>query len=98
MIDIAVGFMTSYYEKSTGDEITKPKLIAKKYIKNDFTIDLVSTVPFEPIWVIVLGLGEPSHSTLLVFKVFKLLKVFRLRKVFIMIRNLKSSKEVKAGL
>ena len=89
--------MTSYYEKSTGDEITKPKLIAKKYIKNDFTIDLVSTVPFEAIWI-VLGLGEPSHSTLLVFKVFKLLKVFRLRKVFIMIRNLKSSKEVKAGL
>ena len=98
MIDIAVGFMTSYYEESTGDEITQPKLIAKKYIKNDFAIDLVSTVPFEDIWVVVLGLGEPSHSTLLVFKVFKLLKVFRLRKVFIMIRNLKSSKEVKAGL
>ena len=55
-------------------------------------------MPFEPIWVVVLGLGEPSHSTMLVFKVFKLLKVFRLRKVFIMIRNLKSPKEVKAGL
>ena len=98
MVDIAVGFMTSYYESSTGDEVTKPKLIAKKYLTSDFTIDFLSTVPFEPIWVVLLGLGEPGHTTMLVFKVFKLLKVFRLRKVFQMIRNLKSSKETKAGL
>ena len=97
MVDIAVGFLTSYYESSTGDEITNPKMIAKKYLASDFLIDFLSTVPFEPIWVFA-GMGEPGHSTMLVFKVFKLLKVFRLRKVFQMIRNLKSSKEIKATL
>ena len=59
MIDIAVGFLTSYYESSTGDEITNPKMIAKKYLGNDFLIDFLSTVPFEPIWEA--GFGEPGH-------------------------------------
>ena len=97
MIDIAVGFMTSYWEPTTGDLITKPKLIALEYISKDFWIDLVSTLPFQAIWELVLGLGEPGHSMMLLFKVFKLLKVFRLRKVFIMIRNLKRPKETKAA-
>ena len=89
--------MTSYWEPTTGDLITKPKLIALEYISKDFWIDLVSTVPFQAIWELVLGLGEPGHSVMLLFKVFKLLKVFRLRKVFIMIRNLKRPKETKAA-
>jgi len=47
MIDIIVGFQTSFIDYVTGDEITKPKLIAKKYISADFTIDILSTMPFK---------------------------------------------------
>ena len=32
MIDIAVGFQTSYIDYVTGDEITKPSLIAMRYL------------------------------------------------------------------
>ena len=82
MIDIAVGFQTSYIDEFTGDEVTKPSLIARRYLAADLPIDVLSTVPFKQICVHVFRMAEPlDHSTLLIFKVCKLLKVFRLRKV-----------------
>ena len=98
MIDIAVGFQTSHIDFRTGDEITKPTEIAKKYLFADFTIDILSTVPFKQIWEYILMQGKPGHAVSLIFKVFKLLKVFRLRKVLNMIRNFNGTKESKAAM
>ena len=47
MVDIAVGFQTSYIDYFTGDEITKPSSIARRYIGSDFTVDILSTIPFK---------------------------------------------------
>ena len=94
MIDIIVGFQTSYIDYVTGDEITKPKLIAKKYIGSDFTIDIISTMPLKQMWSGIVG-SKPDHMVSLIFKVCKLTKVARLRKVGAMIRNLDATKESK---
>ena len=87
MVDIVVGFQTSYIDYITGDEITKPGLIAKRYLRSDFFIDIISTLPFKQICTYILGIDKLDHMTSLVFKVCKLTKVFRLRKVGSMIRN-----------
>ena len=44
-IDIAVGFMTSYVDCKTGDEIYDLRKIAHNYIfEGDFDVDFLSTV------------------------------------------------------
>ena len=51
-IDILVQFFTSYYLVQTGDEITKPSKIAKRYVLSlEFLIDILSTFPFREIKV-----------------------------------------------
>ena len=47
VFDIIVGFLTSYIDAFTGDEIFGPIMIAKHYIGQDFLIDFISTFYFE---------------------------------------------------
>ena len=50
VLDIFVGFMTSYIDPFNGDEYFSFKRIAKHYImQGDFFIDFLSTFWFEPI-------------------------------------------------
>ena len=46
-IDIFISFRTSFYDPITGDEIKSTDVIGKKYIKGRFSIDFLSTVPFD---------------------------------------------------
>jgi hypothetical protein len=45
--DIVLGFRKAYLNQKTGREVRDPKLIAKKYLKSHFIIDLLSGIPFE---------------------------------------------------
>ena len=45
-IDILQSFFVSYVDTFSGDVITQPKLIAKRYMTSSFPIDFLSTVPF----------------------------------------------------
>ena len=47
-VDILINFRTTFHDKSTGDEITKPILIAKKYIQSGFPLDFVATLSVVP--------------------------------------------------
>lgn len=47
MIDIVIGFRKAYINKKDGREVRNPKLIAMKYIKSHFIVDLLSGIPFE---------------------------------------------------
>lgn len=49
MIDILISFRTVYYDDDLGMEEVRPMYIAKNYIKDQFIIDLLSTVPFDSI-------------------------------------------------
>ena len=44
-----VSFRTTYINEKTGAEIKDVKLIAKYYIKGQFTIDVLATLPFDTI-------------------------------------------------
>ena len=49
-MDIALGFMSSYVDVASGDEIFAPKKIAYHYVfKGSFLIDFLSTFPFTQI-------------------------------------------------
>ena len=45
--DIIVAFRTTFYDIETGDEVFDPKRTAAIYLKGRFTIDILSTVPFD---------------------------------------------------
>ena len=46
-IDLILGFFRSYIDEKSGEHITDLKLIAKRYIKFYFWIDLLGCTPFE---------------------------------------------------
>ena len=46
LIDIVVGFLTAYIDSRTGDKITNPKKIAKRYMYEGFMFDMISSIPF----------------------------------------------------
>lgn len=54
LLDIIVVFRTVLIDEETGEEIKNSKIIANKYIEGRFTIDFLSTVPFDYIALIFL--------------------------------------------
>lgn len=51
LVDIILNFRTTFFLGSTGEEITEKSLIVKHYLKNNFLIDLVSTIPFDLLYM-----------------------------------------------
>lgn len=45
-LDIIFNFFTAYEDKTTDLLVTNPRLIALRYIKGFFFIDLIATIPF----------------------------------------------------
>lgn len=74
---------------TTGDEITSPKLIARRYIFGEFYIDLLSTIPFT--WIPINSLGYYIFGSFC-----KLLKVLRIRKMYASISQANLTVESKA--
>ena len=48
-LDIILTFRTTFYDPVSGDEVFDKKQIAVYYLKGRFTIDMLSTVPFDNI-------------------------------------------------
>ena len=96
LIDIYLGFTTSYIDQFTGDEYFGISKIARNYIRHDFIIDFLSTMWFQEFFKYVLK--YENQQLTLVFQVFKLLKVLRLRKVSKLIRGANATIETKAFL
>lgn len=46
LVDIAINFRTTY-ASSDGSEISNQRLITKNYLHGSFTVDFLSTVPFD---------------------------------------------------
>ena len=45
IFDIIIGFRTTYFD-SMGNKIRSPKLVALRYIKGMFFVDLFSSIPY----------------------------------------------------
>ena len=65
---IILNFFHSYLDESTGEIITESKRIAIHYLKGWFTIDFISSFPFELIW-------DKSN-------ILRLLRIIRINKIF----------------
>ena len=77
MVDIVVGFRTSFINKKTGDEIWEPKKIAKNYICGTrFWLDLLSSIPLD-----LMASGSDSSAFLSVFGMLKLVRITRIGRI-----------------
>jgi len=74
-IDIFVNFRASFINKF-GDEVVKPRAIAKNYIKGRFWIDFLSILPFD-----FLADKNPSFQFLKLFGLLKVVRVLRLGRI-----------------
>lgn len=93
-IDIFVGFMTSYVDPVSGDEIFSPKKIALHYIiQGSFFVDFMSTFPFTEIGEVA---GVTNSSFYLFANIMSLLKALRLKKILKKIRDMPITIEDKA--
>lgn len=105
-LDIIFNFFTAYVDPETSTIVTQPKLIAKKYLKGFFLVDLLATIPFGYILTyspvaIVNKFGKLGRLPKLIkfaraTRFLKLLRIYRLNdfimKVEIQVRSLFSMK------
>ena len=56
VLDIFIVFRTTILDDDSGEEIRDGKIIASKYLKGRFTVDFLSTVPFDYIALVSIGL------------------------------------------
>jgi len=82
--DIILGFLTTYFNTTLGEEVFQPKAIAKHYLKGDFTLDFCSTFPFD--WLLKI-IGVKSTLVLVLAKLLKLLKIVRIFRLKAVIRD-----------
>ena len=59
LLDIIVNFRTTFYDIETGDEVFDSKRTGKMYLKGRFTVDLLSTIPFDNIALIFTKSSSP---------------------------------------
>ncbi|XP_028108028.1 potassium channel KAT1-like isoform X2 [Camellia sinensis] len=76
-IDIILTFFVAYLDNQSYFLIDDPKKIAIRYISTWFTFDICSTVPFQPLSLLLF----PSHSSGIGFKLLNMLRLWRLRRV-----------------
>ena len=76
--DMIVAFRTTFYDLVTGDEVYNPKRSAIVYLKGQFFIDFISTVPFDTLGYIFAG---KRTKQLYLFSCLKLIRVTRLSRI-----------------
>lgn len=91
-IDIIVSFRTTYINERTGAEVKDVKMISQYYLRGQFTIDILATLPFD---TIASALFQSDEVFFKFFGALKLVRVMRLSKI---ITYLKSTEEFKAFL
>ena len=72
LVDIVMGFFTSYLDIGSGDEIYEIKKVAKNYVVNGtFIVDLLSTFPLK-LWGRAWGVSENIELLLSLFGLLKI--------------------------
>ena len=61
VLDIFIVFRTTILDDDSGEEIRDGKIIASKYLKSRFTVDFLSTVPFDYIALVSLPILFPIN-------------------------------------
>jgi hypothetical protein len=96
ILDVFIGFRTSYVNEKTGQEITNCAKIATQYVSGRFWIDMLASLPFDLFSFILFG-GETDGTTFALFGLLKLIRVLRLSKL-ITYMNLKDDMKMSLKL
>lgn len=91
-VDIFIQFRTTFYDTITGDEVTDLKIIRRNYLKGRFSIDILSTIPFDNLLKLFTG----SENQILAM--FSLLKIVRVNRLGRIIARLNVSEDTKNSL
>jgi hypothetical protein len=94
IIDILVNFRTTILDEDSGEVIKDSLIIAKEYVKGRFTVDILSSLPFDYIAYIFME-NKDDAKKFQVFGLLKLVRVLRLNRI-IMYLNLKQ--DIKASI
>lgn len=94
MLDIFVNFRTSFVHEATGIEILDNKMIAIKYLKGRFWIDLLASLPLDS----VAYAFDSSKSNTFVLQAFGILKLIRVLRLSRLITYLNLKNDVKMSL
>ena len=104
-LDIIFNFLTAYTDKATDIMITDPKLIAKRYLKGFFLIDLIATIPFGTIlqaspMAIANKMGKLGRLPKMIrfAKAARLLKLLRVYKLHEYIQSIEVQYNVHHGI
>lgn len=80
LIDIIINFRTTYIHPLTGQEVVNLRKISLNYIKVRFWIDVLSTIPFDYIGLIMAG-DSDSTGPFALISLLKLVRVLRLNRI-----------------
>jgi hypothetical protein len=94
MTDVFVNFRTSFFNEATGTEVLDLKMIAIKYLKTRFGIDLLASIPLDSFSYAFSS--DKSNSFLL--QMFGLLKLVRVLRLSRLITYLNFKNDVKMSL
>ena len=95
LIDIIITFFTAYFDEKLMHLVIDKKVIAKKYLKFWFWMDLLSIIPFDRIFMEANSdFGNMAKFT----RVGKLYKMIRMLRMVKMIRLLKDRKKIISSL
>lgn len=99
LIDVGVGFFTSYINVSSGDEIFSLQKIATNYIvKGTFTSDLISSIQLDFFYDRLTSDETRNDVVLTLFKLIGMIKILRVNRLKKIIANLNQTQETKAAL
>ena len=91
LIDIIIRFRTTYLDLEESYEVKDPHKIGLRYLKSQFTIDFISSVPFGEI-IRIKGAGQS------IFQALGLLKLLRLSRLSTTVQRAHLPKDVKVYL
>ena len=75
LIDIIIRFRTTYLDAKESYEVKDPHKIGLRYLKSQFTIDFISSVPFGEI-IRIKGAGQSLLQALGLLKLLRLSRLF----------------------
>lgn len=93
VVDMIISFISTYEED--GVVIRDERRIAMNYLKTWFTVDFISTLPFDRI--VPLLVANMSSTSLRSIKLVRILKIFRLLKILRLVRIHRKMKLARAN-
>ena len=78
--DVVLSFFTAYYDEARDVYVAVHKLIARRYLRTWFVIDVVSTIPFGLVLLSAVGMHQPALGATQIIKLFRLVRLAQLTK------------------